>query len=185
MYLSEWRLPWSRSHNPYEIHRKLWEAFPDMPDGKRSFLFRWEKQFRSISVLMLSQNEPRKFQGATFHRSSVFDPRIDEGPYIFTVRANPVKRLAEARCRVPLVGEQALVEWLNRKMEGICEIEDVTVQSRSEIYFKKRDMAGKIVTVDYRGILRPKNGEALLSLMKKGLGPAKAFGCGMLLLKRL
>jgi CRISPR system Cascade subunit CasE len=41
------------------------------------------------------------------------------------------------------------------------------------------------VPVTFEGLLRVTDGNAFVSLLKNGLGPAKAFGCGLMLVKRI
>jgi len=36
----------------------------------------------------------------------------------------------------------------------------------------------------FEGLLEVQSGEDLLELMQKGIGPAKAFGCSLLLVRR-
>ncbi len=185
MYLSEWRIPWSWDKNLYELHRILWKAFPGRPAEQRSFVFRWERRQRALSVMMLSTVAPEMFQGMTCVRSSSFVPNLSQGTYGFILRANPIKRLSKARNRVPLVGEEALKGWLLRKTENACQMKDIRIQGRDTVYFRKGAVPGKLVTVDYEGVFHLKDKAALLKLMTHGIGPAKAFGCGMFLIRRV
>ncbi|MHB1353416.1 MAG: type I-E CRISPR-associated protein Cas6/Cse3/CasE [Thiobacillus sp.] len=41
------------------------------------------------------------------------------------------------------------------------------------------------MTCTFEGILRVEMPEQLASLLENGVGPAKAFGCGLLLVRRL
>lgn len=185
MYLSKWQFPSSLGKNPYSLHRILWKAFPGEEETRRPFLFRADCNGKNLSVIMLSDREPLPVEGDYLLRANPFDIRLSPSPYAFSLRANPVKRLSQARCRVPVVGEDSLRNWLIRKTEGICSFEKVIVSHREEMHFRKAGIPGKIVSVDYEGLLAPHDPEALLLLIKQGIGPAKAFGCGLLLLKRL
>ncbi|MCB1812067.1 MAG: type I-E CRISPR-associated protein Cas6/Cse3/CasE, partial [Candidatus Competibacteraceae bacterium] len=51
--------------------------------------------------------------------------------------------------------------------------------------FKKDGKAGKIATVGYTGMLEIIEPTTLNELLQKGIGPAKAFGCGLLLVRRI
>ena len=184
MFISKWQFPSSLGKNPYALHRLLWKAFPGEGVKRRPFLFRSESDGKALSVIMLSDSEPLETEGNALLRASPFDIRLTSSPYAFSLRANPIKRLSQARCRVPLVGEESLLDWLTRKMGGICTLEKVTIRHREEMHFRKEGIPGKIVSVDYEGLLFPRDPEALLLLMKQGIGPAKAFGCGLLLLGR-
>jgi CRISPR-associated protein Cas6/Cse3/CasE, subtype I-E/ECOLI len=59
MYLSRLLLTGEQLHNPYEIHRTLWLAFPDAAEQSRDFLFRVEQRTsRQVQVLVQSQRQP-------------------------------------------------------------------------------------------------------------------------------
>jgi len=51
-------------------------------------------------------------------------------------------------------------------------------------YKTKEERAGKIQPVSYKGVLNVRDAEGVVMLIRKGIGPAKAFGCGLLSLAR-
>jgi CRISPR/Cas system-associated endonuclease Cas1 len=53
------------------------------------------------------------------------------------------------------------------------------------LYFRKGKRAGKLVTCTFEGVLRVDDPERLTILLENGVGPARAFGCGLLLVRRL
>ena len=179
------------SVNPYEIHRELWKVFPGMPLAQRPFLFRWTKGKRGdpLRVLMLSSVEPDGiglFAAFTLLRKREFNPCFRQGQMLrFMLRANPVKCLSGERCRVPLIKEEEQVEWLKRKLSGAAELLDAQPVANDIMYFrKKKERPGKIVAVTYGGILRVQSPEGLMGMISNGIGPAKSFGCGMLMVAR-
>ena len=109
----------------------------------------------------------------------------------FMVTANVTKAIrdsadTERKIRVPLIKEEEQLAWLKRKLEGIAsfDVQNIRIQDHSPIYFHKGRRAGKIVPLTFEGMLRVENPEALQALMQKGIGAAKAFGCGLLLVRR-
>jgi CRISPR system Cascade subunit CasE len=58
-------------------------------------------------------------------------------------------------------------------------------QPRPPLYFRKGNRGGKLAGVTYDGVLRVTNSGNLVSLLENGIGPAKAFGCGLLLVRRI
>jgi CRISPR system Cascade subunit CasE len=48
----------------------------------------------------------------------------------------------------------------------------------------KEKLVGKIQPVDFQGVLQVKDSAGLSELISAGIGPAKAFGCGLLSLAR-
>ena len=73
-----------------------------------------------------------------------------------------------------------------RKLYGIAEIEMVEIEKRMPLNFYKAGerRIGKIQPVCFQGVLVVSFSEELKDLIKSGIGPGKAFGCGMLSLAR-
>ncbi|MCU0835205.1 MAG: type I-E CRISPR-associated protein Cas6/Cse3/CasE [Chromatiaceae bacterium] len=114
----------------------------------------------------------------------------------FLLTANPVRTIKDSEqaekpakkrdtCRVPLVREDQQRGWLARKLDGAAEIEALSLLPHPPLFFRRGNRAGKLVTLSYEGILRVQSPERLLELIENGVGPAKAFGCGLLLVRRL
>ncbi len=74
---------------------------------------------------------------------------------------------------------------VRRKLSGACEIEAIQVLPHAPVYFRKGVSGGNLVTVTFEGVLRVIEPTRLADLLKNGIGPAKAFGCGLLLMRRL
>lgn len=121
---------------------------------------------------------------------------------VFRLRAN-VTRKIDTRSgpdgavkhgrRVPLRDAQARVAWLQRKAEasgfslvqGVSDAPEVRV-SEGALLRGQRD--GREVTfegVQFDGILRVDDPAKLREAVRAGVGPAKAYGFGMLSLRRL
>lgn len=189
LYLSEWQVENSLLRDVYLIHQDLWKTFGDSDLHERPFLFRIfpERESSVLKILMLSQKEVEgeKKSKTLLLRKKKYDPRFQQGDLLrFSLRVNPVKRLSKERCRVPLVKENDLQEWLARKMEGFASAIDASVNGKHVFHFKKSKLFGKIVAVDFEGYFRVKDLEKLKVVLSSGIGPAKAFGCGLLLVGR-
>ena len=201
MYLSKIFLSWGIAQNPYEIHRSLWKLFYWQPGKRRSFLFRVEKQIprTGIELIMQSEDEPNKPEG-NIHvlGCKEFNPKIVQGDVLrFRLYANPVRTIkdkngrknvkGEAKtCRVPLVSIDEQIKWVSKKFEDFVEIESLTINGLPPILFYKQSekRKGKIQPVLFDGVLSVKDPVLLTNNLKEGIGPAKAFGCGLLTLKR-
>jgi len=116
-----------------------------------------------------------------------FFPAFKEGQRLrFEVSANPVKRLARSGDRVPLIRDEERLAWLGRQLDGAAEIEAARVVASERLYFRKPGMPpGKIEEVTFAGVLRVRDAARLLETCRGGVGPAKSFGCGLLLLARV
>jgi CRISPR system Cascade subunit CasE len=115
----------------------------------------------------------------------------------FYLVANPAKKINDEggrentrgepkKCRVPLVHEDDQRAWIGRKLEGIADLDTMIIEPRFPIRFRKakEDRAGKIQPVCFQGVLVVKDDLRLTDLVMHGVGPGKAFGCGLLSLAR-
>lgn len=186
----------SACRNPYEIHRKLWELFPEDADAERDFLFRVEKADNvQVAILMQSERKPLQSHGdarLVACREYPLSLKLDQ-KLRFLLVANPVKTIDDERgrknskeeikkCRVPLINEEAQREWIIRKLEKAALFESLMIDNRSPLYFRKNrdNRTGKIQPVIFQGVIKVQDAIALQDLVRWGIGPAKAFGCGLL-----
>lgn len=190
------------------LHKKIWNLFPDKADEKRSFLFRVENlgQKGVQHILLQSSYEPQPANGELVllnkpkknkPKKVQFDGITNGASYRFLLRANPTKRIKDSggkttnqgRVRVPIIDEDEIIAWLSRQFEGLAEIKAVTLAQQDLLYFRKdkgnQNHVGKIQTVTYSGLLTVVESESLVNKMKDGIGPAKAFGCGLLTLAKI
>lgn len=198
MYLSRLLLTGEQLYNPYEIHRTLWQVFPDAPEQTRDFLFRVEQRFsRQVQVLVQSQRQPANgIEYARLLASKALDLNLLEGSQLrFLLMANPVKTIVDEqgrldskgevkKCRVPLIKEEDQIVWLKRKLEGAAWVNVVDIEKQLPLHFRKGNKPGKIQPYVFKGILQVVDAQALHGLLQQGIGHAKVFGCGLLSLAR-
>ena len=208
MFLSRVEIPWDQARNPYEYHRQLWQLFPGetketrrrADDSRNGFLFRVEdhRPGRPVRLLVQSRQAPH-VTTPSIHVVGAREvhPRPSLGQRLaFVLTANPIKTIADAerdakpgkksdKCRVPLIREDDQREWLLRKLAAGAEVEAADVLPHPPIYFRKGNRGGKLVTTTFEGVLRVRDPNALATLLENGIGPAKAFGCGLLLVRRI
>jgi CRISPR system Cascade subunit CasE len=114
----------------------------------------------------------------------------------FALTANPVKTITDTqrdakpdkqsdKCRVPLIKENEQRDWLARKLASAATLQSVEILPHGPLYFRKGKRGGKLATCTFEGVLRVDAPKLLTSLLENGVGPAKAFGCGLLLVRRL
>jgi len=205
MYLSKIHIPWTQAKNPYQLHQALWRLFPGIEDADRNFLFRVEQQQTGIGAQVL-------LQSSLLPQSSEQSPILLAPPREFTLnipinqrlrfrlRANPIKTIKDSSkgtvekkgktfvktVRVPLLHEEQQQAWLERKLQPFARLESLLVQPEPVLYFRKAKerRSGKIQTVLFDGIFTVVDAEAFNNAMIHGIGPAKAFGCGLLSVAR-
>jgi len=194
MYLSKVWINWHWAKDPYQLHRAIWQLFPGRPDDQRDFLFRVEdlQPGRGAAVLLQSQQAPESAEVASVLASKEYSLPLAQGVRLrFRLRGNPIKSINDDRqrrnakgeiksCRVPLIHEEEQLQWLARKLEAGAQLETARVVDEQPLYFRKSDMAGKIKPVCFEGILVVNDVEQFKGLIERGVGPAKAMGCGML-----
>lgn len=79
-----------------------------------------------------------------------------------------------------LAGEK----WLNHRAEKSgFRLHSVIAQGYQQHHFKKRQI--KISTLDFEGVMEVADPVLFVQKMYEGIGRAKAFGCGLLMIKRL
>lgn len=207
MFLSRVEIPWEFSRNPYNLHRQLWRLFPGEEKETRSkgeelrqgFLFRIEDNptGRPARLLVQSRRAPETASGVALLGTREIQPQPVAGQRLaFLLTANPIKTITDAqrdakqgkkteKCRVPLIKEENQREWIARKLASAGEIEAVNVLPHAPTYFRKGNRGGKLATVTFEGVLRVSDPTLMTELLVNGVGPAKAFGCGLLLVRRL
>lgn len=207
MILSRAEIPWSDARNPYDMHRALWHLFPgEAPESRRTqdqsrqgFLFRVEdsRAGRPAQVLVQSRQCPQPHVKVQLIGSREFRPQPSRNQRLaFLLTANPVKTIKDEElaqkskksrdtCRVPLIKEEDQQTWLLRRLKNAAIVEAVAITPHPPLFFRRGNRGGKIASVTFEGILSVADPDALISLLENGIGPAKAFGCGLLLVRRM
>ncbi len=186
-------------------HKLIWSLFSDDEDRKRDFLWREDKYglFYTLSA--------RRPQSDMFDiESKDYAPALQSGhPLTFSLRANPVvsrKTAGQKRGQrhdvvmdrlIRLEGErsnmrnqciqQAGADWLAKQAEhhGFT-VQSVKAHSYHQHLLSRRDRAksGNISTLDLEGLLTVTDSQKFLTKLTTGFGSAKAFGCGLMLIRR-
>ena len=208
MFLSRVEIPWALfRNNPYKFHCQLWRLFPDEAKESRSdatesrqgFLFRIEenKPGRPARFLVQSRRLPAGSSWFTLIGSREFHPQPVLGQRLaFILTANPIKTIVDTqreskrgktseKCRVPLIHEEEQRGWLSRKLANAGETVTANVRPHPPMYFRKGHRAGKLATATFDGVLQVSDPAHLTKLLENGVGPAKGFGCGLLLVRRV
>lgn len=144
----------------YEDHRDVESAFPDA----ERVLWRREEggiMARDVSPANLAIGAVRGFR----------------------LRACPT--VCRAGRRHGLRGEAALFAWLGRKAsEAGFEVLGARAIDEGYVNAKNDKQGARYRSVDFRGVLRVVDVERFEGAYQRGIGPAKAFGFGMLVLSQ-
>jgi CRISPR system Cascade subunit CasE len=192
MYLSKVFIAFQKPKNIYQIHQDLWATLDHQP---QRFLYRIEQQRAGYGaeILLQSTEEPKTTELATIMATRDYSPKLFENQQLrFLLIANPVKTVKDDRqrqnskgeiksCRVSLLKEEEQQAWLARKLVGLAMLDSLIIRPCEPLYFYKKGISGgKIIPVAFEGILTVQNPDNLQKIMLKGIGAAKAFGCGLL-----
>lgn len=195
LYLAQFRIGRKealrhRLVSAYELHKLLWNCFPGRPEAKRDFLFRCDEEEAALKILMLSETKPEVCDWAEWDGIKEIDPFFPVGAlYCFRLRANPTNPRQRGRKLRAVTREEELHSWLVRKAEekrfcapfrtGILRLPSGTV-------LKTPGGPGiSLNVVEIGGALAVTDSAAFGEAFRRGIGRGRAFGCGMLLLKRI
>jgi len=190
-------------------HRLIWSLFGDDDGQARDFLYR---QADTGLYYILSRRSPTDAGGLWRIESKPFHPALSVGQRLrFMLRANPAFRAGRkseegAGRRHDVVmnrkrnaagddeasprhrEREAGLAWLAARSEraGFAfDADEVSVSG----YLQHRLPRGggrpdvRFSSLDFEGILTVADPDAFMATIARGLGPAKAFGCGLILIR--
>lgn len=186
-------------------HRLLWTLFADAPDRKRDFLWR---EHQAGEFLIVSARPPG--ESSLFARidTKPFEPVLAEGDRLaFDLRANAT-RTKKGVGRVDVVmdvlhagGPNGRAErrmevaqaegaaWLTRQGKRLgfaverCDVTDYSVRALPA-YRGKRAGQPQFGVLDLQGLLKVTDPVRFRAALAEGFGRARAFGCGLMLIRR-
>jgi CRISPR system Cascade subunit CasE len=203
LYLTQILVPYEdavrllRIRDSYDWHQRVWQAFGGRENQPRDFLVRIDRKEEAFRVLILSQTTPGKpnwCPSAYFGTKVVPEDYFSRSRYRFTLLANPTKKLRvddeqgarkKNGKRVPLSRREDLITWFDRKAEAggfDYDREHLRIIPRGREYFHKPGAHGLHTAVEFMGELRVKDPDLFRAAVAKGIGSAKAFGFGLLVI---
>lgn len=192
-YLSQTTVPLAaalraRLTDGYRWHKAIWDSLPDRPDAKRDFLFRVDRLEDGFRLLLLSGIAPNADAPLGWRTKTVSDGFLDHRAYRFQLKANPTFRRSKDKRRLAICDEDKLRAWLDRKAAAggfAVDAESLSVGAPSDETFAKDGRRGKHVAVDFQGVLAVTDPLRFAHAFHHGIGSAKGFGYGLLMLQPL
>jgi len=197
----------------YKEHQALWHLFSNDSKADRDFLFRRDDLFQGLRYFVISQREPEDRDGLWVIESKHYKPIVQPGQKLaFSLRVNPVvkrksddgksrrhdvvmdakRRITSERVEKQMhvldVAQKEGAEWLAKRAAryGFSTNEEAI---RIEAYYQhrsfKKDKRISYSTLDISGELTVDNPDLFVESLTNGIGPAKAFGCGLLLVRKM
>lgn len=179
----------------YGWHQELWKIFPDLPDGSpRDFLHRVDFSGDSIIVWIIAPRKPIPPSWGIWETKEVANSFLTHDKYEFSLRANPtvkkVVRLDDGTRkkngrRTAISSIDELKQWLisQKAPEAGISINWCNCEPPVKEVFLCREKFGTHTRVDFSGVLTVADREKFTHAYLNGIGPAKAFGFGLLLLR--
>lgn len=194
---------------------KLFEVAQEERTGRVEFLFRTEKKDGLPVFYVLSKRQPRDRAGLWDIESKPYQPDIQIGDRLaFKLRVNPVvtregeagsrskrhdvvmdakhqmnwKNLPEVRRpTLAYVAQKAGETWLRARAERLgCKFDDATLRAGGYRTWQKHSAKSiELSMLDLEGCLTIADPARFADALLKGVGPAKGFGCGLLLVRRV
>lgn len=187
-----------RIRDTYDWHQRVWQAFGGRDDQPRAFLIRVDRKEEAFRVIILSHSTPARPDWCPtdcFGTKVIPDSFFAHPRYRFSLLANPTKKLRVDNAdgtrkkngrRVPLMKREELVAWLQRKAQagGFTLNLDAlrTVPRGREFFHKDGTSHGTHTAVEYQGELTVTNPAQFRATVTAGIGSAKAFGFGLLVI---
>ena len=188
-----------RFRDAYAWHQAVWGCFPGRPDADRDFLTRTDWLARGCRMYLLSLSEPTRPAWCPeegWAVKEIVPSFLQHERYAFDLLANPTRKVASFNAegertrngrRLPLTDEASRLTWMQTKagqhgfrLEGAIAVEDAGVS-----VFRRQERTGTHAGVRFRGRLQVTDRERFIHAFHHGIGNAKAFGYGMLLLQPL
>lgn len=190
-FLSQTEVPWAWAlkqglGDPYKLHQWIWDSLPDDSDAKRDYLFRSDVAHGILRVLLLSERVPCESADATWKTTEMSPTFLGHGTYRFQLRANPTFRRASDHRRLAIFDEAELRDWFARKFEVAgCVVGELELSAPQKLQFRKGAgmRPGTLCAVDASGSIVVKDEAAFRAAFDAGIGSAKGFGFGLLLLQ--
>ncbi len=196
----------------YRFHQLLWNIFPNDPEAQRDFLFRRDETKGWPLFYVLSARQPVNDQGILDIETKPFNPQLRVGDRLtFSLRANPVrtrktddsnpkkrrrddvvwclKKFYEEEGKVrpsqAELAQQAGEAWITRQGERHgFNVHSVRVDSYLQHRMSGTKRNIRFSTLDFNGVLTVTKTDDFHRALVQGIGPAKAFGCGLMLVRR-
>lgn len=170
----------------YAWHKLLWKSFPDRDRQDRHFLFRIDDAGRDFRILLLSGSLPEATMLGPWSSKSIRPSFLDHDAYQFQLKANPTMRRSSDRRRLGIYDEERLRQWMaNKAVKSGFAVQgnSLLVGSPVDETFVRNQKRGKHVCVDFQGVLQVKDRPVFKQVFESGIGSAKSFGYGMLMLQ--
>jgi CRISPR system Cascade subunit CasE len=198
-------------HDNYAWHKKAWTMFEHHPElkerknkpgkdrGPTPFLSRYTQKASHTELLLVSEYHPLKPDWCGCEQWQLIE--INEGylsqeNYFFDLYANPTRSIKKPDGnggftkhgkRLTLMDKTSQMAWLSRKGDnhGFQLAEDIPLRIDKPVNhpFNRKGKKGLHIGVRFQGALHVTDRDAFKKVFHEGVGTAKGFGFGLLMIK--
>lgn len=182
--------------DPYDMHRTLVRAFVQ-DDGQRPPRFLWRVEPGEAGTVLVQSASPSDWgflldlqgylAGGRTPVTKAFEPAalLRQGArYRFRLVANPT--VTRDGRRLALVGEEAQLAWLGRQgPRAGFDVTGAIISGGDWVRSRKGSGQVSLSRVCFEGELQASDPDRMAGAMAAGIGPGKAFGCGLLSVARI
>jgi len=201
----------SVSKNSYKEHQMLWELFPKHPELNRDFIYRYEPENHRPAYYIVSKRKPIDQENLWHIQTKNYSPILSIGQnFSFIIRVNPVITQKGKRHDIVIhekknIGYKEMdkhsrpsqyeiiaktgARWLKSRAENAgFQIQNTALRiDRYQPRIIAQKSKARIIysTMDFSGILEIDDVNKFQKTLMTGMGKAKAFGCGLMLIRRV
>lgn len=196
------------SKGEYALHQLIWNLFPNDGSKKRDFLFRKIDRSEDMGFYILSKDEPKESQSLHV-LSKPFTPKLKEDQKLsFSIIVNPVKTVngkkhdvwihakkraqkdGVAKNELVSIGENAVKKWFEHKgsQHGYSvDLDNMIVNGymQHKMYAGKHSKHIQYSSAHIEGVLTVTDPDKFITMLHNGMGKSKAFGCGLMMVKKI
>lgn len=189
-----------RLHDCYAWHKFVWECFPNRPDNDREFLFRLDDAPDGTLLHVCSAHEPQRptlCAPEHWQCKAVPERFFEHSHYRFDVLCNPARKVRAYTAdghrkknsrREAVIRQEDQAAWFARKAQehGFALADNLRIDPCRHYSFRKKQdditHSGTHISARFTGILEVRDRQRLIAAFERGIGSARGFGFGLLLL---
>lgn len=203
---------WNHIGGAYNLHSLVWDMFTDGPERDRDFIYRQDLIEGLPAFYCVSAREPCDRCNVWHIQTKSYVPILKKGQRLsFMLRANPIRSKRDEQKKqhrhdvvmeaktllkqrqepfppMPEIVQKAGFAWLAMKGESAgFSIHEGEV--RADGYTQHRFIKPKgkhpitLSTIEFTGLLTVTDPDLFIPALYQGIGPAKGFGCGLLMVR--
>lgn len=195
----------------YSWHKKAWSMFEHHPElenrnlksekdrGTSPFLSRFTQKSDHVELLILSKFPPLRpdwCENKQWQSIGIDDKYLSQDSYLFDLYANPTRSVKKPDGnggytkngkRLTIMDNREQQEWIKRKGNdhGFQLFDEFPLRIEKPVNhpFKRKEKRGLHIGVRFQGMLKVIQQDKFKKAVYEGIGSAKGFGFGMLIVK--